>query len=195
METQTKEHYIVGIGGSAGSIDPLKSFLDHTPLDSVSYIVIRHLPKESQSQLKYLLKNHSILQVVDATEGMPLDPNTVYIGPAHKHVVIKDRKLHLVERSDGPNYAIDLFFHSLAAAGYKHRAIAVILSGGGFDGTKGAEAVREAGGLVIVQNPETTQFDSMPNYSIREGVADRILVPAEMPAFIQQYVQAHLRGK
>lgn len=111
------EHYIVAIGGSAGSLEPLIAFFDHTPLDSAAYIILRHLPKDSQSQLKLLLDRHSQLSIIEVAGSTPVEANNVYIAPSYKHLIIEDQRLHLVERPTGPNRSIDLFFHSLAKGG------------------------------------------------------------------------------
>ena len=189
MRMDKKEHFIVAIGGSAGSVEPLKAFFNHTPLDSAAYVIVRHMPPDSQSVLKALLERHSDLRFVEAAEGVALQPNTVYISPAHKHVVICEGRFQLVDRPEGPNRAIDLFFHSLAAEGMGTRAIAVVLSGSGFDGVKGAEAIKRAGGLVIVQDPATSEYDMMPGSTIGAGVADKVAAPAQMPAAIHAHVQ------
>jgi two-component system CheB/CheR fusion protein len=189
------ELYIVAIGGSAGSLEPLKSFFGHTPLDSASYVIIRHLPQDYQSHLKVLLDRYSRLPIVEVRGGEIIAPNTVYIGPAHQHMVIRNKKLHVVERHHGPNRAIDLFLHSLASEQLENKAIAVILSGAGFDGVKGASAIKAAGGWVIAQDPVTCELDTMPRYTINSGAADQALAPSDMPAAIQAYVQANKTTK
>jgi chemotaxis response regulator CheB len=183
--------YIVGIGGSAGSLEPLLTFFDHTPLDDASYIIVRHLPKDNRSELKNILERHSCLQIVDVVEGMRLEANKVYVGPSHMHMIIKEQKLQLVPRPKGPNSAIDLFLDSLAEEALEGKAIAVILSGAGLDGVKGAGAVKQAGGFVIAQDPISCEFSSIPQHTIESGVVDYVRVPAEMPALIQEYIHTN----
>lgn len=182
--------FIVAIGGSAGSLDPLKAFFDHTPLDSAAYVIVRHLPKDFHSQLATLLKRHSKLQVVEAREGMKIEPNQVIVAPSHRQLVIRAGVFHLREIPSGPNRTIDLFFHSLAEEGLGDRAIGVIFSGAGFDGTQGAVAIKRAGGLVIAQQPHSCEYASMPEKAIQSGVVDLVKRPFEMPAAIQAYVHS-----
>ena len=182
--------FIVAIGGSAGSLDPLKAFFDCTPLDSAAYVIVRHLPKDFHSQLSTLLQRHSQLQVVEAHEGMSIRPNQVIVAPSHRQLVIRTGVFHLCDIPDGPNRAIDLFFHSLAAEGLGDRAIGVIFSGAGFDGAQGAEAIKQAGGLVIAQQPHSCEHASMPEKAIQSGVVDLVKLPSEMPAAIQAYVHS-----
>lgn len=185
------EHYIVAIGGSAGSLESLTAFFAHTPIDSASYIIIRHMPKDFQSQLKSILSCYSKLPILEVSDGMRVEPNTVYIGTSQKHVVIRDNQFHLIDRPLGPNRAVDLFLRSLAHEQLNNKAIAIILSGIGFDGVNGACAIKEAGGLVIAQDPTTCQYDMMPRYTIESEVTDQVLAPSAMPAAIQAYVQSN----
>jgi chemotaxis response regulator CheB len=104
-----EQHYVVAIGGSAGSLDPLTTFFDHTPLDNASYIIIRHMPKNYETQLKAILKRHSKLSIVKAEKGMPIEKNNVYVSDADDHLVIRDNKFHFISRTVGPNRSIDEF--------------------------------------------------------------------------------------
>ena len=182
--------YFVAIGGSAGSVEPLMDFFDHTPLDGAAYIIVRHLPKEGQSQLKKLLARHSSLQILEATEAMKLEANTIYLSPTHHHLVIRSGQFHLIDRPAGPNTAIDLLFQSISKEGLEGRAIAVVLSGTGFDGVKGVGAIKDAGGMVIAQEPLSCEFDSIPKSAISTGAVDHVLTPSKMPGVIQAYVHA-----
>ena len=187
---------IVAMGGSAGSLKPLIEFFDHTPLDSASYVIVQHLPKHYQSQLKSILDRHSKLQVVEVNDDMPILVNTVYIAPSNKHLIFNKGNLKLVERSSGPNRAIDLFFQSLTEDEVCSNVVGVLFSGMGCDGTKGAEAIKKAGGLVIVQSPESCQHGDMPQNAIQSGVIDLVKLPAEMPPAIQTYIQTKkIEGK
>lgn len=182
------KHYVVAIGGSAGSLIPLCAFFDNTTLDNASYVILRHLPIDYQSKLTGILRSHSSLQVVEATHGAPLENDRIYYAPPYHHLEIDNGTLLLTKRIDGINDEIDIFMESLALNEDGSRAIAVILSGQGNDGVKGAAAIKNAGGLVIVQSPESCEHASLPLAVIKNGIADFILLPQDMPVIIQGYV-------
>ena len=176
-------HYIVGIGASAGGLDAINEFFENMPDDTgISFIVIQHLSSDYKSLIIELVEKHTRMKVFEAGNGMPILPNHIYVIPNNKNIVIKDSQLYYAdkEKSKAPNMAIDIFLESLAIE-QKERGIAIILSGTGTDGTKGVTAIRQAGGLVLVQEPETAQFDGMPNSAIESGNANFILSPASMP--------------
>ncbi len=180
-------HYIVGIGFSAGGVEPLTKFFDHTPHDSASYIIVQHLPPDFKSRMAELLAKHSKLKILEITNNMQVLSNCVYLMPERKNITMKNGRLFLSETQRvQPNTAIDIFLDSLAADAAS-KSIAIILSGTGTDGTKGVAAIKKAGGLVIAQNPETALYDGMPNSVIDSGNANLILPPEEMPEAIMNY--------
>ena len=122
---------------------------------------------------------------------MPVESNVVYLIPNDKFMTIARGKLYLTvkEKGNGPNLTVNRFLNSLAADCGK-KAIGIILSGLGSDGTEGITAIKQAGGMVMVRNPETTSFAGMPSNAIATGLADFILEPAAMPATIENYVNA-----
>ena len=122
------------------------------------------------------------MQVFEAQDGMPVEKNCIYLIPSKKIMTIQDGMLRLKDkiRDHLPNTAIDIFFESLAKEKGK-KAIGIILSGTGTDGTKGVEAIKNNGGVVIVQDPITAAFDGMPNSAVSSGYADLILPPEMMP--------------
>jgi two-component system CheB/CheR fusion protein len=183
-----RERYIAAIGGSAGVLEPLKIFFDHTPVDQVSYVVLRHLDPSYQSALKQILTRHSRLEIVEATNEMKLEPNKIYLLPSNKYMLLSNNVFYMIDRTEGPNRAVDIFLKSMAWD-MGNRGIAVILSGAGMDGTKGAKYVKEAGGMVIAQTPSSCEHPSMPRNVIESGNADHTLHPSQMPAVIQDYVQ------
>jgi two-component system CheB/CheR fusion protein len=128
--------------------------------------------------------------VFEAEHGMTVMRNCVYVIPNKKVMTIEDGRLILSEKSHlkGPNTAIDIFLNSLAED-QKDKAIAIILSGTGTDGTRGIQAVKQAGGLVLTQDPVTAKFDGMPNSAINTAAVDFILPPELMPGEIYNYVQ------
>lgn len=186
--------YIIAIGASAGGIEAIASFFDHTPTDAVSYILIQHLSPDFKSQMADILAPHSKLQVVDVTDHIKVEPNKVYLIPSAKFMIIKNGQLILSDKKDKqrPHLTIDHFFSSLAKA-CGEKAIGIILSGTGHDGSKGIEAIKKAGGIVIVQDPTTATFDQMPLSAIDTGDTDFVLPPQDMPHVIEHYVKDKLK--
>lgn len=183
-------HYIIAIGASAGGMEELNSFFDHTPLDGVAYVIIQHLSPDFKSRMVELLARHSKLTVKEATDGATVITNEVYLIPHDKFMTIKNGILSLTDKKaiKSPHLTIDFFFNSLAAD-YGKNAIGVILSGLGNDGTAGVKAIKKAGGMVIARNPATTSFSSMPASAIATGMVDFVLEPAVMPGTIEAYVK------
>lgn len=186
------DNFIIAIGASAGGLEAIHEFFDHMPESrNVSFIIIQHLSPDYKSLLVDLVSRHTHMQVFEAEDNVDIEPDCVYVIPNNKLITVKKNKLVLAEKkiAHTPNNAIDVFLYSLAAE-KKDRAIAVILSGTGSDGTKGGEAIKKAGGLLIVQDPATARFDGMPNSAINSGNADSVLPPSEMPAHIISYLNS-----
>jgi two-component system CheB/CheR fusion protein len=183
-------HHIIAIGASAGGMEEINSFFDHTPLDGVSYIIIQHLSSDFKSRMVDLLARHSKLIVEQAEDGVKVQCNQVYLIPSNKYMTIRAGNLYLTEKGEiqGPHLTINTFFDSLAA-NYGEKAIGVILSGLGSDGTEGIKAIKKAGGMVMARNPETSEFSSMPSHAIATGLVDFVLEPALMPGVIEDYVK------
>ena len=186
---QTNPHHIVAIGASAGGLDELISFFENTPLDGVAYIVVQHLSADYESRLSEVLSRHSKLVMVPAQEGMRVETNFVYVIPGDKFMTIQGGQLHLTgkENQRSPHLTINTFFNSVAAdCGPK--AIGIILSGMGSDGSDGIKAIKKSGGMIIARNPETTEFSSMPYNAVATGMVDFIVEPEAMPGVIEGYV-------
>jgi chemotaxis response regulator CheB len=180
--------YIVGIGGTAGSSEGLKEFFDHTTFNNATYVIIRHLPLDYKSSLDKILQKHSPLQVLEVKDGSPVLNNKIYYAPPYNDIIISDEHFNLITRTDGKkNAAIDIFLRSLANSENNEKGIAVILSGIGNDGLEGVEALKKAGGLIIVQSPKSCRFPFMPQLIIDHGLADFVLLPGDMPIIIQGY--------
>lgn len=184
------QQYIIAIGASAGGLEAISAFFDYTPLDSVSYILIQHLSADFKSQMVQILAQHSKLQVVEAIENVDIKSNTVYLIPSTKFMIVENSRLILSDKKDQPrpHMTIDYFFSSLAKE-RGSKAIGIILSGTGDDGSKGIEAIKKSGGIVLVQDPVTANFKGMPQAGIATGCADRILSPEAMPQVIEDYVK------
>jgi two-component system CheB/CheR fusion protein len=173
--------HIVGIGASAGGMDAIHRLFDHMPANTgFSFVVIQHLSPDHKSLLSELLAKHTKMKVVEATDGMLREPDYIYVIPSGKIMTIQNHCLRLREKvkSRSQNETIDIFFNSLAKD-QGSKAIGIILSGTGTDGSKGLVSIRKAGGISIVQEPETAAFDGMP-LSAAEAVSPDIIAPPEM---------------
>lgn len=187
---KSAHHYTVAIGASAGGLEAIHEFFDNMPeTTNLSFIVIQHLSPDHKSLLVELVGRHTNMQVFEAGNNMEVREGCVYIIPNNKFIQISKNKLITLEKPPTklPNNAVDIFMHSLAKD-KKDKAVAIILSGTGSDGTKGIATVKEQGGLVITQEPTTSKFDGMPNNAIASGNVDFILPPDEMPNQIVHYV-------
>ncbi|MBV6623658.1 MAG: PAS domain S-box protein [Rivularia sp. (in: Bacteria)] len=158
--------FVVGIGASAGGLQAIEEFFQNMPNDSgAAFVIVQHLSPNFKSLMKEILQRHTRMDIYRVTDGMELAPNSIYLIPADKNLIIEDGSLHLVKREDQkhvkPNFPIDLFFKSLAQ-NYPEYAIGVVLSGTGSDGSIGLKAINEAKGIVLVQEPSTAEFDGMP---------------------------------
>jgi two-component system CheB/CheR fusion protein len=182
-------NYIIAIGASAGGLEEITTFFEHTPFDGAAYVIVQHLSSIYKSRMVELLAKHSKLAIKEAEQGMSLTNNVVYLIPNNKFMIIKDNKLCLTDKNkmQGPHLTINTFFNSLAAYNGP-KAIGIILSGMGSDGSEGIKAIKEAGGMIIARNPETTQFSSMPAHAIATDMVDFILEPEFMPKAIESYI-------
>ena len=180
---------VVGIGCSAGGLEALEKFLRNVPADrGMALVVVQHLDPLHVSALPGLLQRFTSMTVVEAEDGMAVVPDAVYVIPPNKDLSLLHGRLHLLEpfAPRGLRLPIDFFLRSLAED-RQERAIGVILSGMGSDGVFGLRAIKEKGGLTLVQDPAGAQAESMPRCAIEAGVAD-IVAPAEvMPQRIVQY--------
>ena len=172
----------VAIGGSAGGHEALERLFTDLPSDcGLSFVVVMHLPADGSSLLADLIGNYTSMEVLTVEDGMALRPNTVHVAPPGKYVVVSGGRLRFSApgREGRTHHPIDLLFTSLAAELGQY-AIAVILSGFGFDGSEGVKRVKEEGGLVLIQDPETTINPFMPQSAIATGAADAILSVEEI---------------
>ncbi len=171
---------IVGLGASAGGLEAFSAFFSALPPNTgMAYVLVQHLDPTHTSSMVDLLKRYTRMPVVEATDTVEIEPDHVYMIPPNKAMTIADCTLRLEEQTEQPGivHSIDMFFRSMAKD-MKDKAICIILSGTGTDGTQGARAIKSALGLVMVQDPETARYDGMPRAAIAAGVAD-IVVPAE----------------
>lgn len=185
------EHYIIAIGASAGGLEAIHEFFDNMPSNgNLSFVIIQHLSSDYKSLLVELVARHTNMQVVEAKQDVTVEKNCIYVIPNNKLLTIQDGRLQLTEKNieKAPNTAIDTFLRSLADD-QGSKAIAVILSGTGTDGTRGIASIQNAGGMVLVQDPISAKFDGMPNSAIASGNVDYILSPELMPEEIFNYIK------
>jgi two-component system, chemotaxis family, CheB/CheR fusion protein len=181
---------VVGIGASAGGLEALEQFLEHVPLRSgLAYIVVQHLDPTHKARLAELLQRVAAIPVREAEHGMPIEPDRAYVIPPNTELSVSGGILSLEKPSEprGLRLPINVLFSSLARD-QGARAIAVVLSGMGSDGTLGVQAVGAVGGLSVAQEPASAQFDSMPRNAVAAG-ADIVAPPAELPARILAYIK------
>jgi two-component system, chemotaxis family, CheB/CheR fusion protein len=183
---------IVGLGASAGGLAAFEAFFSGIPADAdpgMSFVLVQHLAPDHKSLLADLVRRYTRMQVEEVEDGMPVKVNCAYIIPPNRDMALLGGVLHLMEPVSprGQRMPIDFFFRSLAQDLHE-RAICVVLSGTGTDGSLGVRAVKGEGGMAMVQKPETTEYDGMPLSAIATGLVDFALAPAEMPATIRAYV-------
>lgn len=195
MSNQEVKYY-VAVGASAGGLEAIETFFLNLPPDTgMGFIVVQHLSPDYKSLMVELLSKRTTMKVLRAEDGMPVEPNQVYLIPPKKVLTIFHGKLLLSEQehSRGPNLPIDIFFKSLAED-QGEKAIAVVLSGTGSDGTRGIRTIKEYGGMVMVQDEESAKFNGMPRAAASTGLVDFVLSPEKMPLQMISYSK-HLAPK
>ena len=187
----TAAEYVVGIGASAGGLEALQEFFKAVPLNTrIGFVVIQHLSPDYKSLMDELLARHTKLKIQKANNGMLVEPDTIYLIPPRNNLSIFHGKLLLEDQGkrNGIILPIDIFFRSLAID-RGSKAIGIVLSGTGSDGTLGTRAIKEAGGMVMAQDEHTAKFDGMPRSSISTGLVDFIMPPNEMPEALINYLK------
>ncbi|HKY37520.1 MAG TPA: chemotaxis protein CheB [Polyangiaceae bacterium] len=182
---------VVGIGGSAGGLEAFTDLFKAIPPDcGMAFVLIQHLPPDRESLIAEILQRHTAMVVSQVQDGMVIEVNHVYvIRPGHT-LTIRNGRLHLGEKVEKPRHTrpVDDFFRSLAEE-QRERAICIVMSGMGSNGSAGAQAIKAVGGLCIAQDPESAQFPSMPHHLIEAGYADIILPPVDMPEALLAYAK------
>ena len=180
---------MVGLGASAGGLDAVSKLFDALPTgNGMAFILIQHLDPTHQSMMADLLAGHTAMKVQQAADGMPLKREHVYIIPPGSYLAIHDGALQLSKPRErhGARMPIDFFLRSLAEE-LGERAICVILSGTGADGSVGLKAIKEKAGLVIAQHPDEAVYDGMPRSAIMTGAVDLVLPVAKIPDALVKY--------
>ena len=174
---------IVGIGTSAGGLEALEGFFTHVPASSgMAFVVVQHIDPTKKGMLPELLQRVTPMKVMQASHRLKVQANCVYVIPPNKDLSVVHGTL-LLQTPTAPRglrLPIDMFFSALAQDRHEC-AIGVVLSGMGSDGTVGLKAIKQQGGLALVQSPESAQFDSMPRSAINAGLADIVAPVQELP--------------
>lgn len=183
---------IVGIGASAGGLAAFEAFFSGMPAaidPGMAFVVVQHLAPDHKSILTELVRRYTRMQVFEVEDGMVVQNNCTYIIPPNRDMAFLNGTLQLLEPAAprGHRLPIDFFFRSLAQDQHE-RAIGIVLSGTGSDGTLGVRAIKGEGGMVMAQKPDSTEFDGMPRSAIATGMVDFELPPAKMAAQLMAYV-------
>ncbi len=182
---------IVGLGASAGGLEAFEQFFRHTGMDSaMAYVLVPHLDPSHASLLTEILQRSTAMPVLEAVDQLAVEPNHVYIIPPNRDMGIFNGRLQLSvpEQPRGQRMPIDAFLRSLAED-QGENAVGIILSGTGTDGTLGARAIHGAGGITLVQEPQSARFDGMPSSAIQAGYATQVLPAEQMPQALQAGVR------
>jgi two-component system CheB/CheR fusion protein len=180
---------VVGIGASAGGLDACRKLVDALPAATgMAYILVQHLDPDHESLMVGLIADHTSMTVLQAADGMRLEHEHLYIIPPGTYLAVRDGALQLTtpEAPHGARLPFDFLLQSLAKE-YGPRAVCVVLSGTGADGSIGLRAVKQAGGFVIAQDPDEAAYDGMPRNAIATGAVDRVLPVAAIAGALIQY--------
>jgi chemotaxis methyl-accepting protein methylase len=180
---------VVGIGASAGGLEALEVFLKHVAANpGMAFVIVQHLDPTHKGIMPELLQRATRMKVMQVKDRTRVRPNCVYVIPPNRDMSLLHGILHLLEpvAPRGLRLPIDFFFRSLALD-QEERSIGVILSGMGSDGTLGLRAIKEKAGVVLVQDPTSAKFDSMPRSAIDAGLADIVAPVEELPGRILAY--------
>ena len=189
---------IVGIGASAGGLGAFEAFFSGMPAKAdpgMAFVLVQHLAPDHKSLLTELIRRYTRMSVFEVQDGMVVQPNCAYIIPPGRDMAFLNGTLQLLEPAAprGQRLPIDFFFRSLAQD-QRERAIGIVLSGTGSDGTLGIRAIKGEGGMVMAQTPESTEFAGMPQSALATGLVDFVLPPAEMAAQLVAYA-SHAFGQ
>ncbi len=191
VEPGRRPTHVVGIGASAGGLEALERLFEKMhPETGLAFVVVQHLSPDFKSLTDELLARRTPIPIHRVENGMEVERDAIYLIPPKKDMIIANGRLLLTDKDPAQmmTLPIDHFFRSLAQD-QGDRAIGIILSGTGSDGSRGIRDIHDVGGLVMVQAPETAKFDGMPKSALKTGVVDIDLPPEEMPAALLKYIQ------
>lgn len=187
--SDAQQRFVVCLGASAGGLDALERFFKACPPDTgATFVVIQHLSPDHKSMMSNLLARHTTMPVTMVEDDMVMAPDHVYLIPPGQVMHVSPNHLHLTPKNPrGLTLPIDIFFSSLASV-YQGKAVGVILSGTGTDGTRGATAIHDAGGIVLAQEPESAKFDGMPRSAINTGIVNAVMPVEDLPSRIVAHI-------
>lgn len=188
FEARGRQPRIVAVGASAGGLEALEQFFRALGSDTgFAFVVIQHLSPDFPSMMDELLGRHSPMRICQITKGTQIEPNVIYLRPARQTLTVKRGVLELVDEDVHKHLSlpIDAFLNSLAQD-VGDRAIGIIFSGTGSDGSAGAAVINEAGGTMLVQEPSTARFESMPRTIIERNLASGVASPAGLAALVHR---------
>jgi two-component system CheB/CheR fusion protein len=182
------DHIIVGIGASAGGLESLQKFFSALPEQKdAAFVVVMHLLRDHTSQLDSILSRVTPMPVLRIEPGLTVESGKIYVLPEGKYLEIRNNKLQLIDRDyNGINRAVDVFFSSLAEDAGR-RAIGIIMSGTGTDGTNGIKQIERHGGFAMVEDPKSSKFTGMPVSAIKFDHPDVVETPEKLAKFIDKY--------
>ncbi|MFP4387393.1 MAG: chemotaxis protein CheB [Desulfococcaceae bacterium] len=190
-EAMDHDFHIVGVGASAGGLEALIYFFETMPsAGGMAFVVVQHLSPDHKSLMGELLAKHTDMEILPVSDGLAVRPNCIYLPPPQKNLNLFNGSLLLIHPppNRGLNLPIDVFFCSLAED-QEENAIGIILSGTGSDGTRGIQAIKKAGGMVMVQDERSAKFDGMPRSAIQTGLVDYVLRPGDMPETLLSFTR------
>nr|WP_295926746.1 CheR family methyltransferase [uncultured Dyadobacter sp.] len=185
----TEQTLIVGIGASAGGVEALVEFFENVPAASgLAYVVILHLSPDYDSRLTEILRQVAMIPVSQVTENARIQADHIFVVPPNQHLQMQDGHITVSPnlRQEERRAPVDIFFRSLAES-HGPRAIGVILSGTGANGSMGLKRIKENGGSIFVQNPREAAFSEMPRHAIATNLVDDIMPVAQIPAKLISY--------
>ncbi|GAB5443628.1 MAG: hypothetical protein Fues2KO_39770 [Fuerstiella sp.] len=184
---------IAGIGASAGGLKSIEELVSRMPDDTgLAFVIVQHLSPDFKSLMDEILARQTSMPVLYATDGMILEPNIVYLISPRKTLTVSNGRFVLTDSDlEQPQRPVDALFRSIAAA-FGKRCIGVILSGTGTDGVSGVRAIYDAGGLTLVESPESAQFDGMPLNAIATECVHMVLPPAEIADVLINHAAGHM---
>ncbi len=182
---------VIGIGASAGGLEALEQFFSNIPSNTnLAFVVIQHQDPKYKGLLAEIIQRYTEMSVLEVNEDTPLQPNTVYIKPSRADLTLINHVLTLTESKEiqGIRTPIDMFFRSLAED-QDGKAVGILLSGMGSDGTLGIRALKEKTGMVMAQEPSDSKFGVMPQNAIATGLVDYIASAEELPRLLMEYIK------
>lgn len=181
----------IGIGCSAGGLEPVCEFFQHfREKTGAAFVVIPHLSAEHPSRFSHIVQRFTDMPVHRVTDTVKMQPDNVYVLVEGKMMIVEDHILRVRKRYSREiiNKSIDIFFKSMSKC-YEENAVGILLSGMGTDGIEGIKAIEDRHGLVLVQDPESTDFNILPLTAIHRDDPHAVLPPPEIAKFLQRYLK------